>query len=163
MWTSECNCGMSMQKACNLPQPPNDSVLATCSDSHYTLSECCIADQWMTEAMWGHRDCTDLMLTQSTASLFVGGETTFHCLLLSCPLVVHQLSSSLTKTTSWMSVTRNKYHNDLAHVSKSLVCSAISLTLVNSHTDSRNVVLSLQTLPPHPNTESDWCWRMEWG
>jgi len=44
---------MRMQKACNLlhmPQPPNDSLLATCSDSHYILSECCIAD-WMIEAM----------------------------------------------------------------------------------------------------------------
>jgi len=54
-----------------------------------------------------------------------------------------------------MSVTRNKCHNDLAHVSKSVyMCSAISLTLVNSHIGSCNVVLSLQTLPPHPNTEA---------
>jgi len=67
-------------------QPPNDSVLATCSGSHYTLFVWgCTADSWMTEAMWGHWDCTDLMLTQSCVSLLlVGGETTFHCLLLSC-------------------------------------------------------------------------------
>jgi len=69
----ECNCWMSIQKACNLlhmPQSPSDSVLATCNDSHYTPSEFCIADSWMTEAMWSHRDCTDLMLTQSTASAY---------------------------------------------------------------------------------------------
>jgi len=75
---------MSMQKARNLlhtPQLPNDSVLATCSDSHYTLSEAVLQ---IHEAMWGPKNCTDLLLTQSTASLLVGGETTFHCLLLSC-------------------------------------------------------------------------------
>ena len=33
----------------------------------------------------------------------------------------------------------------------------------SSHIGSCNVILSLQTLPPHPNTESNWCWRMEWG
>jgi len=63
-----------------MSQPPHNSVLATYSDSHYALSECCIADSWMTEAMWGHRDCTDLMLTQSTASPLVGSEMTFHLL-----------------------------------------------------------------------------------
>ena len=37
------------------------------------------------------------------------------------------------------------------------------MALLNSCTGSRNVVLSLQTLPPHPDTERDWCCRMEWG
>ena len=64
-----------------------------------------------------------------------------------------------------MFFTRNKCQNDLARVSKStlIMCSATSLALVNSHTSSRNVVLSLQTLPLHPDTERDWCCRMEWG
>ena len=43
------------------------------------------------------------------------------------------------------------------------MCSAISLALVNSNTGSRNVVLSLQILPPRPDTERDRCYRMEWG
>ena len=62
-----------------------------------------------------------------------------------------------------MSVTRNKCHNDFAHVSKPtlVMYSAISLALVNSRTGSHNVVLSLQTLPLCPDT--DWCCRMEWG
>jgi len=61
-----------MHKARNLlhtSQPPNDSMLATCSDNH---TECCTTDPWMTEAM----------------SLLVVSETPFHevhhCLLLSC-------------------------------------------------------------------------------
>jgi len=64
-----------------------------------------------------------------------------------------------------MFVTRNKCHNDLARVSKStlIMCSATSLALVNSRTSSRNVVFSLQTLPLRPDTERDWCCRMEWG
>ena len=40
MWTSDCKCWMSMQKACNLlhtPQQPNDSVLGTCSDTVWVL------------------------------------------------------------------------------------------------------------------------------
>ena len=43
------------------------------------------------------------------------------------------------------------------------MCSAISLALVNSHTGSHIVVLSLQTLPPCPDLERDWYCRMEWG
>jgi len=62
-----------------------------------------------------------------------------------------------------MSVTRNKCHNDLAHVLKSTwnMCSAISLALVNSRTGSHILVISLQTLPPRPDTERDWYWRIE--
>ena len=59
-----------------------------------------------------------------------------------------------------MSVTRNKCRNDLAHVSKStlIMCSAISSALVISCIGSCIVVLS----PPRPDTERDWCYRMEW-
>jgi len=55
-----------------------------------------------------------------------------------------------------MFVTRNKCHNDLAHVSKStlIMCSAISLALVNSRTGSRIVVLSLQIL-----FSASWHWK----
>ena len=61
-----------------------------------------------------------------------------------------------------------KCHNDLAHVSKLtlIMCSVISLALVNSHTGSHIVVLnssSLQTLALRPDTEKDWYYRMEWG
>jgi len=51
---------MSMQKACNLlhtPQPPNDSVLATCSDTVWVLYCRYMDDR---SYMLGHRDCTDL-------------------------------------------------------------------------------------------------------
>jgi len=37
------------------------------------------------------------------------------------------------------------------------------MALVNSRKGSRNVVLSLQTLPLRPDTERDWCCRMELG
>ena len=40
MWTTECNCWMSMQKACNLlhmPQPPNDCAHAEIAIIHWVL------------------------------------------------------------------------------------------------------------------------------
>jgi len=56
---------------------------------------------------------------------------------------------------------------DVAHVSKSIqiMCSAISLALVNSpyRFTHCGLKLSLQTLPPRPDTEKDWYCRMEWG
>ena len=64
----------------------HNQLMTRCWLHAVILSECCIciADSWMTEAMWSHRDCTDLMLNQTTASPLVGCETTFHCLYCCC-------------------------------------------------------------------------------
>ena len=64
-------------------QPPNDFMLATCSDNHFTLS---------------------VVLDDRSYVPALGRDTSFHevqhCLLLSCSLVVLQLPSRLTKTIS---------------------------------------------------------------
>jgi len=119
-------------------QPPNYSMLSTCSDNQHWVLYCRSMDDrsYVPDFSW------------------------------SSPLpIVVMLLGRTPASTSWVSVTRNKCHNHLAHVSKStlIMCSAISLALANSRTGSCIVVLSLQTLPLCSDTERNWYCRMELG
>ena len=170
-----------MRKACNLlltPHPPNDSVLATHSESYCTLFVWVLCYGFMDDKSYvGHWDGTEQSLARITASpLLVGSETTFTKFTTTfccCPLRLYSsfclASMIVAKTTSWMflpcqSRGINAIMISLMWQNQLLLCALQFHWLYsNCHRDPCKVVLSLQTLPPRADTESDQFCRTEWG
>ena len=150
MWTCECNCWMSMQKACNLlhmPQPPNDSVLATFSDTVWILYCRFMDDRSYVGPQGLHRP----------------NAIPINCLFayrwwndFPLPIVVVLIGRTPASLASLKllpeCLSQGIYAILLMCQNQYVLCNFID----NSHIGSCNVVLSLQTPIPHPNTESDW-------